>query len=345
VFRKTEPAFWDDEKVIALYEGVLRRTPTPDEIVGLVTALNKSGNVKLALQDMLSSHEFGIMMLPDLVNEHIARVPSQPLFFLHVPKTAGTSFRLNLSDALGVPAYLLFIHSSWPGYGKDENMRFWPFWAGHAGISAFPTTHRGITVFRETRSRVLSAYRQQERELLSGRDNGSRFYEESSQIAVSRGVSAAKPFSEWVRYRRSAAVWFLPAPEEANLRRWNGVPKQKYLDTLSSRDLTSKLAQSFARFDAAAWAHDQPAMREAIRLVTGNDGTSEIRRENVFRTVETTKPTTLSSDDLQQLDRLVAEEKLFFKTAVDRGLIPPLDPDIADSEFERTAQRLDFDLP
>jgi hypothetical protein len=342
VFRAIRRDFWDADKIIALYEGVLRRTPEPDEIAGLQKALNKSGDVKRALQDMLSSHEFGIMVLPDLVNEHIRQVPSQPLFFLHVPKTAGTSFRLDLSDALGVPAFLLFIHTSWPGFGRDETMHFWPFWAGHAGVSAFPATHRGITVFREPRSRILSAYRQQERELLLRDGPPTRFYEESSQMAFSRGITAAQPFSEWLKFRRSTAAWYFPAPEDPAHRRWNGVPGVQFMNALTARELTTGLEQSLARFDAAAWAHDQPAIRDAIQQMTGTVIPAETRRENVFRTVETTKPTTLTADDLQHLNRLAAEEELLFSIAIDRGLIPPISTETADEQFEATAKRLGY---
>lgn len=342
MFRATRNRFWDEGKIIALYEGVLRRTPNGDEITTLQRALNSSGDVKRALQDMLSSHEFGIMMLPDLVNEHLTRVPPKPLFFLHVPKTAGTSFRLDLSDALGVPAFLLFIHSSWPGIGHDDTMHFWPFWAGHAGVSAFPSTHRGITVFRETRSRVLSAYRQQEREILLQDGSPTQFYEESSQIAFSRGVTAAQPFSDWLRFRRSAAAWYLPAPAEPRFRRWNGVATGKYLDTLSTRELRAGLETSLARFDVAAWAHDDSAMRDAIRIATGATSNSATRRENVFTTVETTKPTILTREDRQFLDQLAVDESLLVNAAVDSGLIPPISKDVADEEFETTAKRLGY---
>lgn len=344
MFRAPELTFWDAEKVIALYEGVLRRTPTADEIVGLVKALNKSGDVKRALQDMLSSHEFGIMMLPNLVNEHITRVPAKPLFFLHVPKTAGTSFRLDLSDALGIPAFLLFIHTSWPGYGKDEKMHFWPFWAGHAGISVFPATHRGITIFRETRSRILSLYRQQQRELLVKRDTSKNWLNEDRFAPIAGGRSAVLPFSEWLTFLPSASAWYLPAPDEADQRRWNGVPIKKFVDALAPRDLTEKLSESLTRFDAAAWAHDQQGMRAAIRRVTGTDEVEGTRRENVFRTVENTVPILLTPDDRHLLDDLASQEEILIKLAIDHGLIPPITKEEADEEFANTAKRLGFNF-
>lgn len=342
MFRKTEIAFWDSEKVVALYEGVLRRTPKPEEVEALTLALNKSGDVKRALQDMLSSHEFGIMMLPDLVNEHIARIPPKPLFYLHVPKTAGSSFRLELSDALGVPAFLLYFGRSWSGFGNDAPMHFWQFWAGHAGISAFPETHRGITVFRETRSRILSSYRQQERDPPGLKTGNRKFYDEASQIAFSRRVTAADPFSVWLSFRQSAINWFIPAPADVDSTMWHGVPRRQYIDTLSSKEIHTRLDQSLSRFDAAAWVHDPQAMRDSIRLVTGREFESGSRRENVFSPMELTKPTTLSRDDLRQLDRIAADEKLLISLAVDRGLIPPISKEKADEEFENTAKRLGF---
>jgi hypothetical protein len=170
----------------------------------------------------------------------------------------------------------------------------------------------------------------------------TEFYEESNQIAFSRGITAAQPFSEWLRFRRSAAAWYLPSPEEPQFQRWNGVVNIKYMNTLTTHEIRSGLEKSLARFDAAAWAHDDRAMRDAIRLVTGGTGIPSIRRENVFRTVETTKPTILSREDLRFLDQVAVDELLLINLAIDRGLIPPISKDLADEEFEKTAKRLGY---
>ena len=346
MFRRDKSLPLDADLVKALYRGVLRREPAPVEIDNLIKALSNAVSVEHALKDMLSSHEFGVMVLPNLINEYMSAVPTRPVFFLHIPKTAGTSFRLALTDTLGIPAFLLYEHSSWKGFGKNDTMNFWPLWAGHAGVSTFPQTHRGITVFREPRSRALSAYRQQESELALENFSLVRFSRDDGLTAnPKRVVTAADPFAEWIKLVQGSTPWFLEAPREAKNQLWDGRPSIACVRALNQTETRKMLSRTLGRFDSAAWAHDSESMTTSIEKIVGKPMVSEIGRENLFEVESKTKPTVLTADDLVQLDRIAAADRVLFETAVDKGLIAPLDQDFADAEFERTAQRLGFTLP
>jgi hypothetical protein len=331
---------------VALYRGVLRREPSPTETAGLLKALSDAGSVEHALKDMLSSHEFGVMVLPDVINGYVAGVPDKPVFFLHVPKTAGTSFRLALSDNMGIPAFLLYVRTSWLGFGENDAMNFWPLWAGHAAISAFPQTHRGITIFREPRSRMLSNFRQHQREFATEDPNGPR-NERFAKFNMDRRqrVTVLDGFSKWVSISRSAVQWFIDTPRTEGAYLWNGRPTGKYIDSLSPTQVRQSLTRSLLRFDAAAWSHDSEAMEAAIRRVTKVHSIAPIERQNQFEPLPDAETTHLTSEDLAHLNRIADDEKLLLNLAVDRGLIPPIDSDFADAEFENTAQRLGFVLP
>lgn len=349
MFQKNKSIPLDQELVKTLYRGVLRREPAAAEIANLLGALSNAGSVEHALKDMLSSHEFGVMVLPDLVNSYITRTPDKPVFFLHVPKTAGTSFRLALTDTLGIPAFLLYVHSTWQGVGRDATMRFWPLWAGHAGVPAFPQTHRGITVFREPRSRILSSFRQQQKELETRDPNGpdnARFARFNSFDTDRQGrVSVREGFSRWISVPRTAVPWFIETPANDGTQRWNGLPSKSYLKSLSPSDVRLSLTRSLSRFDAAAWVHDADAMEQAIRRVTNVDSVAPLGRNNQFRSAPYSETIRLTPEDLENINRSALNDHILFDIAVDKGLIPTLDPDFADAEFERTAERLGFVLP
>ena len=346
VFRRDKSLPLDADLIKALYRGVLRREPAPVEIDNLINALSNAGSVEHALKDMLSSHEFGVMVLPDVVNSYVTRALDNPVFFLHIPKTAGTSFRLALTETIGVPAFQLYVHSTWQGFARDATMRFWPLWAGHAGVSAFPETHRGITVFRETRSRILSAFRQQQREFQAGDPNGptnARF----AQFNVDRLTrpTVKDGFSRWVSSYRSVVQWFIDTPSTEGAPLWDGRPTAKFLQSLSPSDVRVSLTRSLSRFDAAAWVHDSDDINRAISRVTNVDSVAPLGHENQFRPAPYAEIVRLTSEDLAYLKSHTLNDHILFEIAVERGLIPPLDKDFADAEFERTAQRLGFVLP
>jgi hypothetical protein len=86
-------------------------------------------------------------------------------------------------------------------------------------------------------------------------------------------------------------------------------------------------------------------MVRAIGLSTGVEAVSPMGRENEFGPAPGVETIRLTSTDLEQLNRNARYDQILIDIAVDQGLIPPLDPDFADAEFERTAQRLGFVLP
>lgn len=346
VFRRDKSLPLDADLVKALYRGVLSREPVAGEIDNLLRALSSAGSVERALKDMLSSHEFGVMVLPDVINGYVSRPSDKLIFFLHVPKTAGTSFRLSLTATVGIPAFLLYLRTSWLGFGENATMNFWPLWAGHAGVSAFPETHRGITVFREPRSRILSAFRQQQREFQNGDPSGP-VNARSTPIHQDRRtrVTVKDGFSQWVSSPRNTMSWFIDAPHTPGAHMWDGRPSAKFLKSLSPADIRQSLSRSLSRFDAAAWAHDSDAMGRAIGRVTGVDSVAPLGHENQFASASFTETVRLTATNLDHLNRNAASDHILFDAAVDQGLIPPLDPDFADAEFERTAERLGFVLP
>jgi len=293
------------------------------------------------LRDMVDSDEFRLMILPGLIATRAAMTGPHPVFFLHVPKTGGTSIRLAIGEALGVPA--LNLYSAWP-YPDKRTHGYWPYWAGHVQADYFPDSHVGITLFREPRSRVLSHYRQQLYTAdLVGQQHGWRY---------GGGAGPTKrslpPFAAWLERRWedgaiSTLQYFIPSAEPFPNRSKSEAELQR-LARSSDAELTNGAMSTLRRLGSAAWIHRSDDVLAAIEQVTGT-AISELPRENVFE--DKGYPVTkvrLTRQDREILEGTARLDRLVTAAAVELGLIRPLPADEAEAIFERDAARLGFVL-
>jgi len=324
-----------------MFRVVLGRTPTVAERDANALGLFKSEVFESRLSHMLDSEEFNIMALPGRVAQATKNWTGRRVFFLHVPKTAGTSARLALIEALGVPAFEYYNRVT---YLKDEPAKlennFWPFWVGHENISDFPNDFAGITFFRETRSRFLSLYRQYSRvgqEVFQILDPEIREETKRSSLKV-----LATPLGKWLSDPKlESTIGFYIPSKEYGRNSINLTEFRTYVDTLSSRKTKEILSESFSRFSHAAWSHDETGILRAVSGVSGRE-INVLPRENIFPNLDGLPPQVLDADTLAKLNAIQEKEAVLFKVAHEHGLIPLLSKSEADDLFEITAKRLGF---
>ena len=326
----------------SMYRSVLRRHPSPAERISTAVNIQIPGQFEPRLAEMIDSDEFKIRRLPGLIAESTKEWTGSQVFFLHIPKTAGTSVRIALIKAVGVPAFEL--------YGRDKSMRdlirqsdkhFWPLFVGHSNISFFPLGYSGITIFRESRSRVLSLYRQKCRAAIIDNplDINQIAFQEKRKIALKL---LSTPFGEWLNVpsQLSSIDYFIPSKQfRRNSQESNGF--QVHILSLSSNEIEKLLNESISRFTHAAWSHNEPAILKAISGVSGREIT-DLPRENVYPNLEGYPPQILDKDALVKLNAIQEKEAVIFKIAHEHGLIPLLSKSEADDLFEITAKRLGF---
>lgn len=274
------------------------------------------------------------MRLPHLMAQASRDWCGQYLFFLHVPKTAGTSFRLALTSSCGTPAVTLYRHIGEVDPSEYPRIAFWPLFIGHGHIDDFPEPHRGLTIVREPRSRYLSMYRQHQN---SGR--GPHLFDEEvrTRLAAVAEEALSMPFGGWLRagLRRSSASYFSAG--------FKGKP-ERFIRTAPVNEVRDAVATGVSRIDAAAWSHDHVGMLHAITIATG-DVKPQLPELNAYSQRRENTPQAITLADLTDLNECAARDQLLIDALVARGLIEPLSSSQADDLFHTTAERLGFRLP
>jgi hypothetical protein len=316
-----------------LYLGILQRHASERELASLNYELFRHGNIEAVVDDMVTSDEFALMRLPHLMAHATQDWCGRYLFFMHVPKTAGTSTRLALTKSAGVPAVTTYKHVGELPREKLRQLAFWPLFIGHGHVDYFPEPHRGITVLRESRSRYLSIYRQRQKQAESVHLRDPDYAERMRHVSQ---ATIDTPFEEWVGRMKpvSSASFFT-----------DGVPlnSDRFIRTGTTAEVTASLERGLGRIDYAAWAHDPPAIESAIARATG-DPEPKLDRLNVFEHKEFHRTEPIGPQAREALAEYQRMDALAEDIAVAKGLLPRLSESEADALFETTARRLGFDL-
>jgi hypothetical protein len=319
--------------------GILRRDPkVSKELNDFLFDYSRNHDKQKMTRSMIYSKDFLQEVLPDLVREASEGFSGKRIFFLHVPKTAGTSVRASLVEAVGIPSFNLYGRSAFGLPSNLANLDYWPLWTGHANIQAFPSTHSGITIFRESRSRLLSSYRHQE-----------SYQQERTG------------FNEWVKTEVGIAHWYVPNP---HVRQDQNVLERKFLSLedkvwqfqeqvgtnerwksavsqLREGDLVNGLNLGMRRIDFASWIHESDALIDAISSITGNPIVM-LETLNASKRVPDFQMERISDESMKLMNTIRMKDNLVFQIAEDRGLISRLTPEVEDLLFEKSLKELGF---
>jgi hypothetical protein len=349
--------FLKPETVRRIYRGVLKRNPAQSEISSFALDFARNPDMQERLSSMIYSKEFQLMVMPDLVRSASENFTGQKIFFLHVPKTAGTSVRLALTEALGVPSFNLYSFSSQSLPNRLDSMSFWPYWAGHANISAFPSGHKGFTTFRESRSRLLSQFRQSQFNAHPESNPHLISKEHVARIHAAGGKQKYRDFNEWIKNNPPSILkWYVPNPEiqrdaPVENTRENFTLKMGTRNTwarqvyeMSEREIAPILEKSMTRFSAAAWLHQPQGIIDAISKVTGNPD-AMLSRENEFKRSELYKEEVITQESLILLEEARKKDRIVFKIATDLGILTDGLTMDEDEIFQKSIQKLGFRLP
>ena len=311
--------------VSRLYQTILQRPADPEGLAAAVDAIRSGSSYSQIVSGLIDSPEFATQIAPRLLDRYApVALDAKRFFFLHVPKTAGTAFRVVLENTVNGPTVHQYpSRAPEPGRFDSGRSDVWPLWAGHIGVSNFPVSHTGITLFRETRSRLLSLWRMHER-----------------QGQILRGPSS---LIEQLRGRATLlAQWFFWKP--ARTSSLGALATAKYLNSLSSHELRLGVVKGLRRFEAAAWTHDVSSVQKVLDWVAGGRA-DKLPRVNEAPPIAKDQLIRLSRSDVRDLDEAAKADETVIELAHEHGLVENLDCTTQDQLFRATAERLGFLLP
>lgn len=317
----------------SIYHGLLRRSASARVLAAKEIAIWTQGGLAKELHRVLLCDEFKVMVLPDLVAQSASAWSGRYVFFLHVPKTAGTAFRLALTEAVGIPAIMAYDRIDMIRPEDFRGLHFWPLLAGHGHVDDFPSSHRGVTTLREPRSRLLSLYRMAQRNPLKGPHG--RFVNNPTDRSALWHEAISIPFESWLRKRARPQYPYFAAGLK--------IDEDFGAHPVGSTAVQSALKAGLARFDACAWMHDADGLRLALSTVTGRQCAS-LGMANEFRDSRYSQRVTISREVRSLLDQFAQADRGFFALAEDLLGLPNLADSEADRLFESTASRLGFAL-
>lgn len=315
-----------------LLDGLLG-SPASTELRLRVQALLVAGDTRGAVESIVTSDEFARIRLPGLVASSSSEWSGQSVFFLHVPKTSGVSTRIALAEAIGVPpVYSLNLPGDVPPRSW-KGASFWPFFAAHAHIDAFPESHIGVTTIREPRSRLLSLYRQHQSSdpdtlrLLSPQKRERRM----SQAQAARSLDLAS----WLRTANFTPMVGLFASGHR-------ITDRTFALKASTSELRACVEVGLERIHHAAWSHRTSEVEDMIHTLSGRR--IALGHHNVRHIDGTAPRDVLDREAMDQLEQLSRRDFILIEAAQDKGLVPPLSQEEADEQFETSARRLGFVL-
>jgi len=318
-----------DRIAFEIYEGSLRKPATAIGKCSLRRGLLGKNNAYRALYLLFKDGKVTAEDLQQYYRQVQPHVTDKKVFLMHIPKTAGTSIRTTLEEAVGVPAITAYQKDETFEAKRWDEFSFWPLLSGHVHIDHFPTSHIGITSFRESRSRVLSEYRQIERQAQHRR----------REIFALYGIATKdEERMSWSEFRQLGLLhtyyWYFTAGHRDD---W-----QSFIGTASSAELHSSIEAGLKRIQEAAWSHDSVALESAVSNVL--EIPVKLNRVNVFpeQNFETIE---LTHEDLRELNEVANLDEIVIEVARALGLVPKLSQSEKDSLFERDIQRLGFKLP
>lgn len=336
----------------SLFHSILGRQPNEEDLKIAASAVLTKKGLEQQIAAMIQSHEFQVMRLPHLMAAATQNYRGEKVFFLHVPKTAGTSLRLALIDAMGIPALDRYRRNgTWNSY-SEEFLKVWPLLVGHTNVGNFPTgTHRGMTVFREPRARILSKYRQSTR----ARFETPVHQKDLASVGVRRILEEGpRSLDLWLEREHPVDLltWFVDFPNVRLRDKEKGegdswiVRRGFSLEILKydQSEIREALERGIRKIQVAEWMHNKAGMDTLLVRLLGRPLDLEIPKANVVlpKQVETTIQ--LTANHHKKLMEIHEQSQIVFRVAENQGLISRLSQEESDEQFEIAAKRLGFRL-
>ena len=291
----------------ALYQKIHFREMDDDEMSIVLQSLTQ--DPVETIMGMLQSPELISQLLnlnptPEVASNALAYVfrarkidsPEQK-FFMHLPKTAGTSITSHIQR---------FSNYAWLNGGGGNYLHLWPLVSGHFHWSDFPSTSRGLTVLRDPLERLVSAwqYMTSRRQVMHNNFLNEGLLNENFSNFLKRQTTTPSLATMSV-----GASWFFTDTPTDIL---------SYHES-ANNNLESLFNQAFNSFEHIACIEDPASVSTALKFATGSDEPFTAQANKTNRVGS--EPQSLSQAEYERLFELTAFEYRFLSYLFEKGII------------------------
>jgi hypothetical protein len=218
-------------------------------------------------------------------------------FFMHLPKTAGTSINSHIQK---------FSNYAWLSHGGGNYLHLWPLVSGHFHWSDFPSTSRGLTVLRDPLERLVSAwqYMTSRRQVMHNNFLNEGLLNENFSNFLKRQTTTPSLATMSV-----GASWFFTDTPTDIL---------SYHES-ANNNLESLFYQAFNSFEHIACIEDPASVSTALKFATGSDEPFTAQANKTNRVGS--EPQSLSQAEYERLFELTAFEYRFLNYLFEKGII------------------------
>lgn len=283
----------DNDVIRQVIRGTLDRDATTEECQSWYKAFNGDVDIALLINSLKQTEEYNHRIATRLQNS-LQDLPHRQLTFVHIPKTAGSSIRSTIENSTGFPMlYLSQSHDDAAFFGvkfKSSKKRLiWPYQTGHFPLAAFPIGINWFTFVRDPISRLLSLYRQLEK--------NNKF----------RQTAKVEKFNDWITQ----------LPDHTSLGYQNHIAPQTFFFQdkttsfksflkLSLNQQLERSTNSLDNLGFVGWSHRAKDLSQGVHYATGIQmkETEFINSGQFEKTVSISKKSFVKIQELTHLDEL-----------------------------------------
>jgi hypothetical protein len=295
-----------EDIITELFVLILKRAPSETDLITMAELIRSKPAD--AIQAMLDSPELVTRLIHRDVSGQLAhnclshavtfaRSEAQVTkkFFLHVPKTAGTSIQAHLNE------HSANIWVRTETSLSKPNFELWPQWIEHFPLSGIPAGVRVFSVTRDPIARLISAW---------------TFYTSETQI-IEHGRQKVRNmgFTEFLKSRKAANLrkghdfYFWPNRYKISSQQENELDYvRKHYKNLSER------------FEYIASIEIPSSVEKLLKIATNTEA-SFINHHNTTDEISKTEPKLLTKDEYQLLFRVTKLEYALMDHLYQSGMI------------------------